>query len=335
MTAELRRLQLWAAVNTIRTRALLKATGVWHTSLLVCGRQLAQVDAADRDGRMDPKFATFLESDTMEWLLPLARFASKAEELQRVQRENIAAFDRNVFKTQMEVVMECFFRPLEELWDLGELLLDWHWPWLSGVVFASLLLVAWHDMVAFALPLLLLLNVFLILSFRSLFPNGLDGPGPEWLRRAEEDDSAAAHVASTLDQLLDRFRRLKDTLGRTQMRMHRWNMVLLKMRSLYTWQEPSRTRLVVAGNVAAVLVFSVVPFRLLFAAFTCFLFAKPLRDPGPGPATRLMERFMDGLPVPSAPDAIYNPRPVPPPTDVSEVRSQIIGDRRWRQLVAS
>jgi hypothetical protein len=91
--------------------------------------------------------------------------------------------------------------------------------------------------------------------------------------------------------------------------MARLNAVVLKLRSLYTWRDPPRSRAFVVALLLAALVVSVVPARVLFTLFVLAQFTKPLRSRKAGLTTIALRRFWDGLPVPSVSDPVYAPLP--------------------------
>lgn len=155
-----------------------------------------------------------------------------------------------------------------------------------------------------------------------------------WLLGTKHREDDEQGEGGLFDTLVGKFRRLQATLGKTQWRMHKWNVYLLKLRSLYTWQDPSRTRLAILINFVAMGVLSAVPYRLLFLGLVVFYFSKPLRDSEPGTFDFARRRFIEGIPVPSLADAVYNVRPVPPPNEAAEVTVEVIGSTAWRNIIA-
>jgi hypothetical protein len=109
----------------------------------------------------------------------------------------------------------------------------------------------------------------------------------------------------TARALLDRLRDFRGNLGANQYRMHRFGSWAIKLRSLYTWRDPVRTRLFLLLLLCAALALAVIPFRLLFAAAVLHQFTKPLRSRENGVLTLARLRFWDGLPIPSAADPVY------------------------------
>lgn len=205
---------------------------------------------------------------------------------------------------------------MESAWDATMDVLEWRRPLASSIMFTVLVLVAWNDWLRYALPLVVLANAWALL---------LLAPGEEAEARGRR--RRGGEGGSERPSLLQRFMRIRKTLGDTQRRMYKANVVALKLRSLYTWQRPVYTRVFLACHVLLFLALCLVPSRLLFGVAVCALFSAPVRRPGDSPATKMLRRFVAGLPTPGPRDLAYSVDPVPHP---SETGVSVIGDTSWR-----
>ena len=288
-----RRLQLLASLNLVRTRALLKATGRFTPALLLCTRYVAATVHAEQD---DATLAVkrFMLQDDPRWLLALAAWACHDREIRRRRLEQLSEFDTRRFREEMDVLLDCFVYPLNSARHAVLYLLAWETPWLSAAAAIALVLVAWHDWLRFGLPLVLLCHAATVLLYGAM---GED-------LRASIGALFGRDRGTRTRNILVRLRNVRRSLGVAQARMHRLNTIVLKLRSLYTWKEPSRTRLFLFGLLCVALLISVVPARLLFAAFVVAQFTRPLRSKKRGVATLALHRFWNGLdgelPLPGA-----------------------------------
>ncbi|CAN0462989.1 unnamed protein product, partial [Laminaria digitata] len=84
-------------------------------------------------------------------------------------------------------------------------------------------------------------------------------------------------------------------------KLHSYNAVLLKIRSLHAWSDPDRTRVWVAAVSFLAAVLAIVPARWVFtfAALVIFLFTEPIRSKGKPIPVLLFEDFWAGLPMES------------------------------------
>lgn len=205
---------------------------------------------------------------------------------------------------------------MESAWDATMDVVEWRRPVASSVVFTVLLLVAWNGWLQYALPLVVLANAWVLLQL-----------APRDSSEASIRRGRAADGAGERPSLIQRFLRIRKTLGDTQRRMHKTNTVVLKLRSLYTWQRPVYTRVFLAGHILLFLALCLVPSRLLFGLAVFGVFSAPVRRPGDSPVTKLARRFVAGLPTPGPRDLAYSVEPV---THPSETAVSVIGDVSWR-----
>lgn len=222
--------------------------------------------------------------------------------------EQRPAFTQRRFRAFLELVMDNIVQPAVATRQVALYLVAWETPPLSAAVLVTLLALAWHDMLGHAAALLLLAHAAFVLAY------GAAGSHPavqRWL--ADVLGRTRTPPARTL---LERLRNFRTTLGNTQRRMAKFGTYAVQLRGLYTWRDPPRSRLFLAGLVAAAALLSAVPFRALFAAFVLHQFTRVLHSgtsggsrgggrPSRGPFTLAVRRFWAGLPVPGPADPIY------------------------------
>lgn len=135
---QMRRLQRFAAINILRTRALFKATGRWVGTLLLCshrgrggplGPLLSKYVAVGgcgtcaREGvwvRGHPQIGDvrawlshrFLTEEYPEWLESVGRLASRHDTVVAQREARMKRFSRALFKHEMEVTMSFLVRPV-------------------------------------------------------------------------------------------------------------------------------------------------------------------------------------------------------------------------------
>ena len=290
-----RRLQLFAAINLVRTRALLKATGRFADDLRICAAY--EQGASELAARAVPGI---MLRDDPRWLLTLAAWASHEREIRRRRTELRSVFEIRRFREELDRALDYFVYPINAARHVAYYLVAWESPPLSAAALLAALLIAWHDLLHYALPLLLVAHCAAVLALGAM------------------SEPARAAVTSLLSRgrgakarnLLQRLRNFRTSLGTNQERLHRLNTVVLKLRSLYTWREPGRSRAFAVALAVAALVVLIVPARILFAAFMLAQFTKPLRSRERGVVTLAFLRFWSGLPVPSVSDPVYEPLPL-------------------------
>ncbi|CAB1121399.1 unnamed protein product [Ectocarpus sp. CCAP 1310/34] len=99
--------------------------------------------------------------------------------------------------------------------------------------------------------------------------------------------------------IISRVKGMQDRAGRTQAKLHAYNAVLLRVKSLHAWSDPGRTKVWAAAVSLLAAVLAIVPARYTFAALVLFLFTEPIRPETKNIAELLLEDFWEGLPVES------------------------------------
>jgi hypothetical protein len=285
-----RRLHLYAALNLVRQRALLKATGRWVTALQLCGHYL--------DGSAEAAAAVirrFMLADDPRRMLALLAWACGERDVRRRRYEELAVFDRLRFSGELSATLEYLVTPLNRTRHLVGYVLAWESPPLSGALLAGALALAAADALASTLPLVLLLHAGVLVTYAALPESG----------RARLAAVLGRERGAQASGLLERLRNFRANLGANQARLHALNRVVLKARSLYTWRDPPRTWAFLVVLVCGAALTAVVPGRALFTLVVLTLFSKPLRSPDKGLVGVALQRWWDGLPVPSAADAVY------------------------------
>ncbi len=286
-----RRLHLYAAINLIRTRGLLKATGRCFSSLYFC---MGCLDGSDEHAAA--VIRRFMLHDDPRGTLRLAAWMCHDRDVRRKRAESLTVFDRKRFRYEMETMLNYFVVPVNNLRHFTYYILAWEAPGFTASVFILLLLVIWHNMLPYALPIVLSGHALGILAYGAT---------------TEENRSALATMfgrerTAKARNIIEQLWNFRTALANNQFRMHRLNEYVLKIRSLYTWRDPPRTRLYLVALLVALVVFSLIPARWLFTALVLQQFTKAFRKKG-GLTTVAMRRFWDGLPVPSLSDPVYMP----------------------------
>lgn len=285
-----RRLHQYAALNLVRSRALLKATGSFAPSLHLCSAYMAGTDE-----RAAAAVKGLLLQDDPRAILALLSWASHERDVYRRRFEATSLFDRFRFGAEMAGTLDLVIVPINRARLFVYWVLSWERPLLSGCVLTLTLLCCWHDMLRYAGALWLLGHVAALLVYGAL---------PEQAR-ADIAYALGRDRGVRANNIIERLRNFRLTLGKNQARLHRLNTAAAKLRSLYTWRDPLRTKLFLAALVALAVLVAVVPARVLVASVALFAFTRPLRAPGKGVARLALERFWDGLPTPSVADAVY------------------------------
>jgi hypothetical protein len=165
----------------------------------------------------------------------------------------------------------------------------------------ALLLLPWWNAMFLLVPLTLLVCAGAVLNLGETLRVQRAALGHMARRRFGPRGS----VLTTMRRML----RIRTTLGRAQRAVHRFNVVIMKVHALVTWQDPTRTRLFVMWLAGTGLWLLFVPLRVTFALLLLHQFTKVLRDPNPGVARLSLARFFDGLPLPSLATAAYASHP--------------------------
>lgn len=346
-TAFERRLQLFASVNILRSRALLKATGHVPEKLFIASEYVKEADAqlavastaagasvtaastsaaaavaaaaatgtsapshgasaatqaAATDGTSHSPAVSAVNSlmlrDDPTWLLRLAPVLSHERAVLQRRAAALRAFDRRTFTRELATLLDHVLHPVNAARQLALYLLAWESPLASLCAFGALLLYAASSASAFALPSLLLAHALALIAY------GASGPRTRAVVLALCSRPRPRRGRS----LLEKLRNFRDTLAANQVRMRSANMLALRLRALYTWRDPARSRTFVALLVFAAVVLVAVPARVLLGAFALLQLTKPLRNPGAGLVTLAFKRFWEGIPVPSPlADPVYAP----------------------------
>jgi hypothetical protein len=245
---------------------------------------------------------TFMLQDDPRWMLQLAAWMCHDREVRQRRAESLAVFDRKTFKYELDTMLDNFVAPINITRHAVGYLVAWETPWLSALAFAGALLVAWHDLLPFTAAMVFLGHAIAVLVYGAL-PDASKAALQRALGRARGPKGR---------NLFERLRNFRNSLGMNQVRMNRLNTIVLKVRSLYTWRDPPRTRLYIVALGVLALVWAVVPYRVLFTAFVVVNFTRPLRPSGKGLGRLAFDRFWDGLPLPKRSDAAYLPLEVRP-----------------------
>lgn len=237
---------------------------------------------------------SFLSEPDPQWLLHAAAYAARDSEASQRRHRALHTFQLDRFRAEWNAMISSLFTPLVMLRNLGLYLLAWESPLLSAVVMTMLLALCWYDMLGYSLALFFFCNAWFVVVWDSLPPD-LRERILRSLYRSEAYETRG---------LLESIRVFRTSLGTAQYRMSKLNIILSKMRSLYTWADPTRTRLFLVGLLCLTVFLCVVPARVWFAVFVLVQFTRPLRDPAAGLTLVAWNRFVDGLPVPSAATAL-------------------------------
>jgi hypothetical protein len=162
-----RRLHLYAALNLVRQRALLKATGRWVTALQLCGHYL--------DGSAEAAAAVirrFMLADDPRRMLALLAWACGERDVRRRRYEELAVFDRLRFSGELSATLEYLVTPLNRTRHLVGYVLAWESPPLSGALLAGALALAAADALASTLPLVRLLHAGVLVTYAALPESG-------------------------------------------------------------------------------------------------------------------------------------------------------------------
>ena len=228
--------------------------------------------------------------DDPRWLARLGACVSHERRVCVRRAEQLGAFDRVRLKLELDTLLEAFVFPLNVILRRGpQFVLAYRSPPLSLALLT--LLAAWlwlgHLLHAALLPLLLALALLSLGSMR-------------------EADRAAVLAAFARPRkprartMLEKLTKFRAVLGQSQLRLHRLNDVMLRLRALATWRDPLRSALLVGALLLLALVLSAVPARVLIALLLAQQFSRALRPPGRGVIGLAFDRFWDGIPLDAA-----------------------------------
>eukprot|EP01138_Halocafeteria_seosinensis_P008876 gb/GECG01009072.1/.p1 GENE.gb/GECG01009072.1/~~gb/GECG01009072.1/.p1 ORF type:complete len:1882 (+),score=177.80 gb/GECG01009072.1/:1-5646(+) len=374
-----RRLNIWAALNVIRTRALLKATGRCVTSLLQCteyysyyrtlqkatkepsggagsyvrlpsggtvtlnplkalqywvyghkgGMALEYVrikhqvssanhagDPAASDDRFlkeeyqkdmihrreelwqaalsnSPSLIQLLCEKEPQWLIRSARYVCRADKFEQERRETKLNVSLQNFRKHLVAFNQLYIRAASVAQSVCQYVLHWESPLLTSVIFVFLLLLPWYDMMAYTVPIFLLLLAGIVLLTGSMMDLGY---AP--LERFQNIETSKKRGM---------IERVKSFTGTLIENLDVANEFMEKMHSLFTWRDPPTTRAFVIVMVTVSFTFTLVPSRYIFSAAVLHQFTKPLRKDKAGIVRLSLRRFYSKLPVPSESYNVYYP----------------------------
>ena len=207
-----RRLQQLTALNLVRSRALLKATGRL-CSLSHCREHaLALSTAPTVEAAVDANaggIRAFMLVDDPRGTMALLAWASHDRDVRRQRFEGLALFDRNRFSRELASTLALLVTPINRVRHMGGYVLSWEAPAVSAGVLLGLLLIAWHDALAYTVPLLLLMQCAGLVIYGALSETARGV-----VQRALGRDKGAKARG-----ILEKLRNFKATLGKNQARL--------------------------------------------------------------------------------------------------------------------
>jgi hypothetical protein len=224
--------------------------------------------------------------DDPRWLAQLASAVSNERRVTVRRAEQLSSFDRRRLKLELDNLLDFFVFPVVLCCRRGpQYILSWRSPLLSAGVAAALAL--WLALDLLRPPLLALLLALALLALGSM-------------REAERARVLALFSRPRKPRartMLEKLAKFRDVLGKNQLRLHRLNDVMLRLRELATWRDPTRSAVLVAALLVLAIVLSAVPARLLLAALLLQQFTRVLRPRRRGVIGLLWDRFFWAIPV--------------------------------------
>jgi len=309
--AFLSRVHLLSALNLHRVRALQKCTGRWTPPPLFLAKYCAAALfpaalSSFHTGGPSPPCMPSNHHCIPTASIPLVRFAlledpremlgtaawvSHEAEVRQLRFDTATLFDRRRSTLELTVALDHLSQPAFLAYRGAQYLIHWETPALTAAVFIATLTLLWG--IPPTLPSLAcglcLLSAAIIL--------GLGVAGEEGRRFCSR--ALARRRAPPSKSMLESMRNFRVNLGVQQGRLIRVNQIVLRLRSLYTWKDPSRTAIFFLGTVFTASVLANIPMRILASAILLFYFTKAFRDPTPGVVGLAWRRFWDGIPLPS------------------------------------
>lgn len=95
------------------------------------------------------------------------------------------------------------------------------------------------------------------------------------------------------------------SMGTGMFRMRAMNRAITKFHALLTWRRPERTRIFLVLLGMFIVFLLLVPAKIWMTLLALQQFTAKLRDGGMGVQIVALSRFVDGLPAPSAAEALY------------------------------
>jgi hypothetical protein len=190
---------------------------------------------------------------------------------------------------EMTLTLDHFIQPATLLYRGTQYLIHWETPWCSACVLVCALVLVW----AFPPTLTSLWVAMCVGAMGATIGLGVAGEGG---RRACSR-ALARRRAPRARSILESIRAFRGNLGQQQGRLIRLNAILLKLRALFTWRDPTRTVIFLGGMGAMAWGLALTPARVVFSALLLHYFTKVLRDRAPGVVGLAWKRFWEGLPL--------------------------------------
>lgn len=289
------KVELWAAANCVRHRALTKAgCGVAAASALLlfsAATPLTHVDVLHGgDDLCPPRVVAHL---------------AHLDECARRDVDDSRAFELARFKAELHCFSSLFIAPVKDLARRVGDVVNWRSPLISLVCLLVGLALAWHDLARALPPLFLGVQALLVAVSGTRYARVARESAERAARGARGGDGSGGGAAAekpkmeSAASLVARVRGLKTThrqFGIVQRGFVILNHGLLKLRAIYMWRDPMRSLLFCAVLVFAALVAAFAPSRAVLLAVVLFTFTRPLRPQKStiGAAVRL---FWSGLEV--------------------------------------
>ncbi|KAA0175141.1 hypothetical protein FNF27_03439 [Cafeteria roenbergensis] len=254
----------------------------------------ARIEAGGSKGHQGTvAIATAACEGSARWLIHAAAFASHDAEASSRRHAAQLTFGPETFRLVWSGMVSSLFRPILLLRSFMLYLWAWESPAVSFVVLVSLLGLCWFDLLQYAMPLGMAGGALCVVAWHALRPSLR-----EMIIRSLQPRAAGQN--SRFLSWRQQYLRLSQGVGTGQFRIGKLNLAFTKLHSLVTWRDPIRTQVLVVALIAGALFFSVVPARIWFAALVLMQFTRPMRTEAPGLFLVALNRFIDGIPVPSA-----------------------------------
>lgn len=205
-------------------------------------------------------------------------------------------FDRKILVEQLNLSVDLFMYPMNLARRYIQYLIAWENPSHSLVALLLVLVVIHRNMLQ-SLGLFLLTTLFLFFLYL-----GLLSP----TQRLELSHRFSRNKTSNQASLFQRLHAFRLMLGNEQVRLARINTILWKLRTLLAWVDTTRSAITLAAIGLVILVFAMVPSRLLWSGIVLQQFTKVFR-PQDGLFSRAWRLFWRGLPEPNPYEGIYAP----------------------------
>eukprot|EP00612_Vaucheria_litorea_P002527 CAMPEP_0171455544 /NCGR_PEP_ID=MMETSP0945-20130129/2393_1 /TAXON_ID=109269 /ORGANISM="Vaucheria litorea, Strain CCMP2940" /LENGTH=256 /DNA_ID=CAMNT_0011980799 /DNA_START=1003 /DNA_END=1773 /DNA_ORIENTATION=+ len=101
------------------------------------------------------------------------------------------------------------------------------------------------------------------------------------------------------DGIIKKMKEMQVKAGNMQAKLHNFNVFLLKIRSLVSWTDKTRTKLFLCILILLTILLRYIGIRYIWGLAVVFIFSKPLRSKEKDIFDLLFEDFWNGLPVDS------------------------------------